>query len=384
MNILFYLHRFPAFGGIEVVTATLANAFCQQGHRVAVVSHVKGEGQNDAQNLDDRILLAMMPHEDFYSKANQDFLQEFICRNKIDLVIFQDSYAPIERNLFVAGLRARVITCEHNAPLRKLPDSFSHCRTIKDLIRSCRNILLKRRLMRWDCFRRRFLYEKSTRYVLLSDRYLGEFRALTQLYEAEKLRYIANPLSTAVVYPEQSKERIIVFCGALDDRKGCRVVIRFWRRLHLQFSNWSLIVLGDGPLKQELQGASSSLPRISFLGNVQNPGYWFAKSSIILAPSFREGLPLVLMEASANGCVPIVYGSYSAAYELVVNGKSGIVVPPFDEYCLFKSLVQLMSKDGWRYQMAEEGRKAALGSFDEKLIVSEWNNLFREVLFENI
>ena len=40
MNILYYLHQFPAIGGIETVTATLANWFAGKGYGVTIVSHV--------------------------------------------------------------------------------------------------------------------------------------------------------------------------------------------------------------------------------------------------------------------------------------------------------------------------------------------------------
>ena len=116
MTILYYLHQFPAFGGIEVVTATLANEFVSQGHKVIIVSHVGTINDCKALNLDESVQLLKMPDEDFRTRANRAFLQNVVLSKSIDVVIFQDSYAPIEGNLLPCCYNIPIIVCEHNSP----------------------------------------------------------------------------------------------------------------------------------------------------------------------------------------------------------------------------------------------------------------------------
>lgn len=52
-------------------------------------------------------------------------------------------------------------------------------------------------------------------------------------------------------------------------------------------------------------------------------------ASILCMTSTIEGLPMVLLEVMAAGCVPIVYGSFAAAEDVITNGENGYVVEPF-------------------------------------------------------
>ena len=135
MNILFYLHQYPAFGGIETVTTTLANQFVKDGHNVLITSFVHKEGTDLLKKLAADADWVSLPDSDLDSPANIDALLGILDKFRPNKIIFQDSYANIQATLFAAidkweasstGAMAMVkhsvhpICVEHNMPSYKI------------------------------------------------------------------------------------------------------------------------------------------------------------------------------------------------------------------------------------------------------------------------
>lgn len=70
----------------------------------------------------------------------------------------------------------------------------------------------------------------------------------------------------------------------------------------------------------EKQVRELKLRNVSFEG-FQNPKEYYERASILLLTSEFEGFPLVLPECMSFGVIPAVYGSYSAVYDIVEDGK---------------------------------------------------------------
>ena len=94
MNILYYLHQFPAIGGIETVTATLANYFVGKGHGVTIVSHISKDNADKTVALDSRVVLLKMPDAEGVTERNQRFLCDVVRERKIDIVDFSCNKFP--------------------------------------------------------------------------------------------------------------------------------------------------------------------------------------------------------------------------------------------------------------------------------------------------
>ena len=116
MNILFYQHQFPAFGGIETVTAMLANAFAADGHKVAIVSFIHKDGTDLLSRLHPSVTWHELPESALYSTANLADLSDFLAAFTPDKTIFQDSYVNIQQLLFSALGDTRPFIAEHSCP----------------------------------------------------------------------------------------------------------------------------------------------------------------------------------------------------------------------------------------------------------------------------
>ncbi|MFL0362288.1 glycosyltransferase family 4 protein [Pseudobacillus sp. 179-B 2D1 NHS] len=117
-----------------------------------------------------------------------------------------------------------------------------------------------------------------------------------------------------------------------------------------------LLLVGDGPIKQELEQEVEKRQlnsHVHFLGFRSDVDQIYAASNLALLASYSESFPLALLEA-ANQHVPIVTTDVGGVKELVEEGKTGWIVPVGDPSAYAEALRQAMSRQ-------EEGRLAAMG-----------------------
>ncbi len=118
--------------------------------------------------------------------------------------------------------------------------------------------------------------------------------------------------------------------------------------------------------------------RILFLGYQNNPFKFLAKSEILVLPSLWEGFAVVIIEAMACG-VPVI--STRCPYgpeEIITDGLNGLLVPEGDVEGMAQAILQLLSHEPLRKQLAGEGRRRA-EDFKVERMVSQYEKLFEQV-----
>jgi glycosyltransferase involved in cell wall biosynthesis len=106
-------------------------------------------------------------------------------------------------------------------------------------------------------------------------------------------------------------KRILVFVGSLSERKG---VIKLINNIKVSKS-FSLLIIGEGPLKDIIENLSNKIKSIHYVGKVINPTIYIKNSDILVLPSEAEGLPLVILEALSVG-VPSLLSSIPVHQEM--------------------------------------------------------------------
>jgi glycosyltransferase involved in cell wall biosynthesis len=101
-----------------------------------------------------------------------------------------------------------------------------------------------------------------------------------------------------------------------------------------------LVILGDGPERKALEARARGM-RVAFPGFVENAGAWFARADLFVLSSYAEGMPNALLEAMALGR-PVVTTSAGGSGEVVVDGESGLVVPPHDPHALAAAVERVL------------------------------------------
>lgn len=137
----------------------------------------------------------------------------------------------------------------------------------------------------------------------------------------------------------------MVMIGRMIPLKRMDAIIQTLHKLE----NTSLIIIGSGPQQTRLISLVKQLgleKRVYFTGQLENSQVWgimksYAKAVILY--SVHETFPHVLVEAAACG-VPVIATAVGGSPEIVINGKTGILIPP-DDIDAFKAAVQRLQND---------------------------------------
>jgi colanic acid/amylovoran biosynthesis glycosyltransferase len=150
----------------------------------------------------------------------------------------------------------------------------------------------------------------------------------------------------------------VLYAGRLSPEKGVLELVEATRGLNL-------VVAGDGPLRDRVPGALGFVPPDEL-------GKLYARAAVVVCPSHREGFGVACLEAMAHGR-PVVASAVGGLLDLVVDGETGIHVPPGDVAALRAALERLLADTELRQRMGEAGRRRAAERFS-------WDAVTRETL----
>lgn len=122
-------------------------------------------------------------------------------------------------------------------------------------------------------------------------------------------------------------------------------------------------------------------PRISFLGHksAEEMPEIFAKSHVVVLPSYREGLPKVLLEAQASGR-PVITTDVPGCRDAIEEGKTGLLCPVRDASILAVQMRKLIEKPELRREMGQNARKLAEEVFGVEKVVEQHLNIYSKIL----
>lgn len=143
------------------------------------------------------------------------------------------------------------------------------------------------------------------------------------------------------------------------------------------------VIVGEGALERELQDQGKMLSLEDHLHFVKAWGEeawaWMASFDLFVLPSLNEGMGRVLIEAMAFG-KPVVASRVGGIPEIVLDGKTGILVPPKDPKRLAEAVIRLLSDPERARQMGEEGKKRIDSRFSADAMVLRIDHLYQELL----
>lgn len=390
MNILFLLKSFE-IGGLEVVTSVLANKFSDEGHNVVLWAFYEGK-TSLADRLNDSVRI-------FYGngfnagKTNVRLLHKVLNENNIQVVINQWGlpFIPaLTLKKASKGLNIKTIAVYHNDPL-----SNGRTKQVEILLEQCNNII-KRTYLRLKLSilksitsaSMRYNYSNSDKFMVLSESFITHFETFTGINPAKKLIVQTNPITLGLEHIDANlynKQKEVIYVGRLDyNQKRVNRVIETWSLIESEYPDWKLTIVGDGSErnKLELLAQNLNLHNISFEG-FQSPIQYYKRASILLLTSEYEGFPLVLPECMSFGVVPVVYGSYSAVYDIINDGQNGLVVPfskdSFHAEKMAERISVIMTNEKLRSAMAINAIKKSCNYSIDK-IYKQWLTTFNVLL----
>jgi colanic acid/amylovoran biosynthesis glycosyltransferase len=210
----------------------------------------------------------------------------------------------------------------------------------------------------------RELAKNATLFLCVSD--FIRRQAIEAGFPSEKLlvHYIGIDRTLFYPPPEAATTDSVLFVGRLVEMKGCEYVLHAMRAVQASRPGTELTVIGDGPLRAELDRLAARLGvKCKFLGTQPSAiiRQMLRKTRLFCLPSVTtrdghvEGLGIVLLEAQAMG-IPVVSTCHAGIPEAVADGVTGTLVPERNSEKLAAAILQLLEdRDLWqRYHFATQ------------------------------
>jgi len=147
----------------------------------------------------------------------------------------------------------------------------------------------------------------------------------------------------------------------------------------LEHGSFTAAIAGEGPDRERVLAELRGADRVELLGDRDDIPELLAQAQIFVLASRSEGMPVSVLEAMAAG-LPVVASDVGGVGEVVVDGETGLLVPPGDETALEQALRQLIASPDLRRRLGDAGRTRAEREFDLPRWRERHVELYREEL----
>ena len=188
----------------------------------------------------------------------------------------------------------------------------------------------------------------------------GEARRLG----ARDVRVVPNGVELPEDVGPEAEPPEILFAGRLSREKGILELVEAAR-------GHELVVAGDGSLRAQVPQARGWLPH-------EELERLYDRAAVVACPSHREGFGVVCAEAMAHGRA-VVASDVGGLRDLVVDGKTGLLVPPGDVPALRAAIERLLADPELRRRLGAAGRERARERFSWERVTAETLRAYGDV-----
>jgi glycogen(starch) synthase len=199
---------------------------------------------------------------------------------------------------------------------------------------------------------------------------------------ADRVSVIINglPPSPEPRPPDPQRRRILAV-GRVVDQKGFDVLLRALPAVLDREPSTELVLVGDGPARAELEALAVELglgDAVRFHGAARHEDVagLLASASVVAIPSRHEGMPLIALEAAAAGRA-VVATPVQGLADVVVDGVTGLLVPPEDPARLAAALGELLIDPARAAALGANARTRAVERFSLEQTVDAYEALYR-------
>jgi len=161
--------------------------------------------------------------------------------------------------------------------------------------------------------------------------------------------------------------RVIGNVARLVEQKDQRSLVAAAPEILTRFPDARFVVVGDGPLRDDLERRAAGLP-FEFTGERDDVPDLLAGFDVFAFPSLYEGLCLAVIEAQAAG-LPVVATPVGGIRETAVDGETGLLVPPQDAHALAAAVCRLLEDSDLAARLAAEAKRRVRGRYSVEQMV---------------
>ncbi len=361
MRLLFAIKTMHfAAGGAERVLATLCNGLAARGHDVAIVSF-DPHGVPPIYDLADAIEWMRLdigdagaPSGYFDTCRRIRGLRGVLVKQNPDVAVGFMHSASIPLAIAALGKGIPLVYSEHIVP------EYYHDR-------------------RFEYFLFKICALLAARVTVISE----DFISLYPRCLASRMCAVPNPLTLlsqkkAAVAGEQGGPKVLLSVGRLVAQKDHETLFRAFATIAPDHPDWSLRVVGSGPLHDHLKHLAQHLgvgESVEIVETVTDIASEYLGAQLYCVPSRYEGLGLAPAEALSLGLPVVGFADCLGTNELIEDGINGVLVPDGDRVGnLSRALDTLMADGGLRMRLAAKGPRI-IDRYSPDLFVSRWEAL---------
>lgn len=190
------------------------------------------------------------------------------------------------------------------------------------------------------------------------------------------------------VTPQPTGVSLVVFPARMLWDKGLREFVDAARLLRQECREAKFILVGEPDLHNPASADESDLRQwvaegvVEWWGRRDDMPEVFGQARVVCLPSYREGLPKVLLEAASCGRA-IVATDVPGCREIVIPSETGLLVPPRDARALADAIARLLRDPELSARLGANGRRLVESDFSEEKVAVQTLAVYREMLGVN-
>lgn len=360
-KIMFVSWDMSILGGINQVLVGLANKLSKE-YEVYIVSLVKS-GTATKYVLDSQVKgLEYISEENCRGREllikGRKKLRRLIKEKQIDVLFLMGFQVSLPVILMTFGLKCKNIFCDHEALLSRWNEKKI------TMVRYVTSIF-------------------SKKIITLTKQNAEDYKEKFRLSN-KKVDFIYNSISEEMLNNRSEynlDSKIILSVGRFSKEKGYDNLVEVAKKVLNKHKEWKWYIYGDGDTFSEIEQRIKEEKlgnQVILKGEVADVSSIYRQAAMFVLTSYREGLPLVLLEAKANHLPCISFDIISGPKEIIRDGIDGILIPPYDKEKMAEEVEKLICDVALRKRMSEKAEEN-LSKFSEKEIMKQWKQLIEEV-----
>jgi glycosyltransferase involved in cell wall biosynthesis len=236
----------------------------------------------------------------------------------------------------------------------------------------------------------RWLYGRATRTIVTTGERLREQLVRDNGFDAKRIVSVPTGIDTTRFVPgDRAEARARLGLPSAAAIVGIVATLRSWKGhvylldafAGLGRDDARLVIVGDGPQREAIANRIAELglgDRVTMPGNQNDVLPWLQSFDVFALPSYaNEGVPQAILQAMLCG-LPVVTTDVGSIGEAIVDGDTGLVVPPKQAAPLAEALVRLLDDAGLRSRLGTRARAVATERFGLESMLDHMERVFLE------
>lgn len=197
------------------------------------------------------------------------------------------------------------------------------------------------------------------------------------------IRFPEPQSSPGILVPQDKlpqEARMILCIGPLEASKGFKEAIWAFHILGFLFPDLHFVIIGEGPDRERLNRLAKNVfpGRLIFLGAQPDWSDVLTRAEVVWVPSLAPRGFNVALEAMAAG-KPVVASRLDGLTDIIVDGKTGILVTPGDKVGIARQTRLLLDDPKRSHQLGEAGRRRISESFSVEALAHAYQSLYKSL-----